>query len=429
MITRVVKNSVRGEITVPSSKSHTIRAVTIATLAKGKSIINNPLPSEDCKAALKAAEKFGAKCEVYEDKWIVEGLGSEIQVPDDVIDVKNSGTTLYFMASVAALLTDYTVFTGDKSIRSRPITPLLNALEQLGATSHKTRAKIDAPPFIVKGPIHSGTVRVIGSPSQYISSLLLVSPMLEGKTRIETENPKETPYIDMTIDWMKSTGIELTYDKDEYKYYEVSGKQEYIPFTRTMPSDWSSVAFPLAAALTPGSNLIINSLDFNDKQGDAKIVEYLQNMGADIKIDRANGRLIINGGKELTGITIDCANTPDAVPILSVVGCTAKGITVLDNVAGARLKETDRVSVMEEVLSKMGARIETEHNKITIYGETPLKGAVLESYHDHRVAMALSVAGLFAEGETVIKNSECVNATFPRFFEIMNKLGAGFETE
>lgn len=427
MRARITKNSIKGEITVPSSKSHTIRAITIGALANGKSIINNPLPSEDCKSALKAAALFGAECAMSENQWTVEGSESGIKAPDNIIDAENSGTTFYFMTAVASLLSDWTVLTGDKSIRSRPVTPLLNVLEKLGATAVTTRANVNFPPILVKGPIHPGAVKVQGNPSQYISSLLLVSPMCEGKTRIETDNPSEVPYLDLTIDWMRRTGITVDYDEKGYRYFEVSGKQKYLPFTRTIPSDWSAAAFPLAAGLTPGSELIINNLDFNDKQGDSKIVEILQNMGADIEIDKPNNRLMVRGGNELRGITVDCSDIPDTVPVLSVAGCIAKGVTVLDNVAGVRLKETDRISVMEEVLTKMGARIKTEHNRMIIYGGEHLKGTLLESYKDHRVAMALCVAGLFAEGETIVNDSDCASVTFPEFYEKMNALGAGFK--
>lgn len=423
------KNNIKGEMNVPSSKSHTIRAVVIAALAKGKSIIKNPLPSEDGKAAIKAAEKFGVKCTIEDDQWIIEGLGENLKVPDDVINVDNSGTTLYMMTGLASLLSDWTVFTGDQSIRKRPATPLLDALSCLGSTSFTTRSEVDSPPFVIKGPIKAGTVKVSGTPSQYISTLLMVAPMLEGLTRIETDNPTETPYMDMTIDWMRRTGITVNFDEESYRYFEVQGKQEYNAFTRVIPSDWSAVAFPLAAGLTPGSELVINNLDFDDKQGDSKIVEILQQMGANIEVDKENNKLKIIGGNKLHGITIDCAATPDAVPILSVIGSLAEGITVLDNVAGVRAKETDRVAVMEKELEKMGAKIESEHNKMIIYGGQSLKGAEVESHDDHRVAMALSVAGLFVDGETIVNDSECVNVSFPNFYEILNNLGAGFKIE
>ncbi len=423
------KNKISGEMNVPSSKSHIIRAVTIAAMANGTSVIKNPLNSQDSRAALKAAEKFGAKCTITEDQWIIEGAGDNLKTPDDVVNVDNSGTTLYFMTGLASLLTDWTVFTGDKSIRQRPAKPLLDALNTLGATAFTTRTGVNSPPYLVKGPIKAGKAKVMNGPSQYISALLLAAPMCEGLTIIEYENPIETPYIEMTIDWMKRTGITVNYEEGNFKHFEVEGKQEYKPFNRVMPSDWSSVAFPLAAGLTPGSELVINNMDFDDKQGDSIIVEILQNMGANIQVDRENHKLKIIGDKKLKGITVDIASTPDVLPILSVVASLAEGTTIIDNVAGVRAKETDRVDVMTKELRKMGAKIEAEHNRMIIYGGQNLRGAEVESYHDHRVAMALSVAGLFADGETVVNDAECVDVTFPNFYQILNKVGAGFVIE
>lgn len=420
----IERHSVKGKITVPSSKSHTIRALIIATLAGGRSVISNPLPSEDCKAAMRIAKQFGSTVTVEEGKWIVDGPKNGLQVPDDVVNVDNSGTTLYFMTSIAALLPEWTVFTGDKSIRKRHVTPLLNVLKQLGAEAETTRKDCVSAPFFIRGPIKGGTVEVPCTTSQYISSLMIASPMCEGTMRITTQKPMETPYLDMTIKWLREAGITVNYDEAEHKWFEIPGGQRYLPFEKTISSDWSSVAFPTVAGLVPGSELVISNMDFKDTQGDAAVIDHLIKMGADITKDSENGRLIIRGGSKLHGITIDMLNTPDALPILSVVGALADGTTVLDNVAGAKLKETDRVKVMTESLKKMGVDIEATQNTITIHGGKPLQGCELESYDDHRIAMALTVAGLYAEGTTTIQNAECASVTFPDFYEKMNGIGA-----
>lgn len=418
-----------GTIAVPGSKSHTIRALIIATLAGGSSVIKNPLDSDDCRAALKAVELFGSKCAAGNDEWIVEAPAGGLKTPDDVVNVDNSGTTLYFMTSVASLLSDWVVFTGDKSIRKRPVTPLLDALKQLGVSAFETRIGSNSAPFVVKGPIKAGLVKVEGSPSQYISSLLISSPMCEGVMRIETDNPMEIPYLDMTIDWMRRTGVEAEYDKKGYRWFEIKGKQSYKPFTRSIPGDWSSAAFPMIAGLTSGSEITIENLDFFDKQGDAIVADYLAAMGARIVKDQAGGKLHIKGGNILHGAEMDMASVPDAIPAMAVAGCAADGVTVLKNVSGARLKETDRVSVMAEALSKMGAEITAERNTMTIYGGKKLRGAQVESFGDHRVAMAMTVAGLFAEGETIVNDADCAKITFPKFYEKMNALGAGIRVE
>lgn len=413
---------------VPGSKSHTVRALMIATLAGGESVIRNPLLSEDCRSAMRAAQQFGSTCEIQPDRWIVHGPEGGIQTPDDVIDVGNSGTTLYFMAAVASLLPDAVVFTGDASIRRRPSEPLLDALRQLGVEAFTTRSNSQAAPFVVRGPMRSGRTTVSGLTSQWTSALLIAAPMCEGKTRIELPEPREMPYIEMTIDWMRKCGVSVSYDERGFTWYEVQGGQKYKAFDTTIPSDWSSVGYPLVAALTKGSKLVIENLNFGDKQGDMKIVDHLIAMGADIAKDTGTGTLTIQGGKQLHGMEIDMLTTPDALPIMAVVGCLANGTTVLSNVSGARQKETDRVKVMSEVLNQMGADIVCDDNTMTILGGKPLHGAQLDSFDDHRVAMALSVAGMFASGVTTIARAECAGVTFPGFYEKFQMLGAQIQT-
>lgn len=429
MNAKIYPSSIQGEISVPSSKSHTIRALIIATLAGGRSYIRNPLLSDDCKAAMRIAGQFGSTVTAEDGVWIVDGPVDGLKTPDDIVNVDNSGTTLYFMTSVAALLRDYTVFTGDKSIRKRPVQPLLTALNQLGAQSSTTREGNACAPFFIKGPIHGGEVNVPCTTSQYISSLMIAAPMCDGNIRITTDHPAEIPYLDMTIKWLKEAGIQVTYDEKEHKFFEIKGNQKYKAFDKYMPSDWSSVAFPTVAALTPGSNLTIHNMDFKDSQGDAVVIDHLIRMGADIQKDETSGDLIIHGGKQLHGISMDLKNTPDALPILCVAGCMADGTTVLDNVAGARLKETDRVSVMTEALSLMGADISATENAITIHGGKKLRGCVQDSHGDHRIAMALTVAGMSAEGYTEITGAECASVTFPNFYPKMQSCGVKIELD
>jgi 3-phosphoshikimate 1-carboxyvinyltransferase len=215
---------------------------------------------------MRAALQFGSKCEVQPDRWIVQGPKKGLQVPDDVIDVGNSGTTLYFMAAVASLLPDAVVFTGDASIRRRPSEPLLRALRQLGVEAFTTRSNSQTAPFLVRGPMRSGTTTVSGLTSQWTSALLIAAPMCEGKTRIELPEPREMPYIEMTIDWMRKCGVSVSYDEQNFTWYEVEGNQRYKAFDRLIPSDWSSVGYPLVAALTDGSEVVIENLNFGDKQ-------------------------------------------------------------------------------------------------------------------------------------------------------------------
>jgi 3-phosphoshikimate 1-carboxyvinyltransferase len=216
----------------------------------------------------------------------------------------------------------------------------------------------------------------------------------------------------------------VEYDKQGHHWFTITGPQTYHPFEFTIPSDWSSVAFPVVAAMTPGSELVISDMDFQDVQGDAVVIDHLIAMGADITKDLAGSCLLVRGGAPLKSIPpIDMAAIPDALPILALAGALCEGVTVLDNVAGTRLKETDRAAVMREFLGKMGVRVEEEPNRLTIYGGSPLQGTVLDSYDDHRIAMTAVAAGAHAQGETQVLQAQCAGVTFPGFFEKMKKIG------
>ncbi len=428
MLARVKPGNLSGTLSVPGSKSHTIRAVLIAAMAEGKSFIHNPLPSRDCLSSMKAARAFGSVTEEMENLWTVEGLAGKLQVPEDVLDVGNSGTTLYFVAAMAALLEDWTVLTGDHQIRKRPIAPLIEALSELGAEGFTTRKGVKSPPAVLRGPIKSGTIHLEGNFSQYVSAVMLVSPLLEGTTRIEIANAIERPYLDMTAGWMEQQGITFDFDNENYKYFEITGPQKYKAVNSAIPSDWESVAFPLVAAAITDSEITIENLDLSGSQGDDQIVDVLKAMNADITLNREGSSLTVRGGSPLRGITIDCSDIPDAVPVLAVAGAFAEGTTTLTNVEMVRIKETDRVALMHQELAKMGVEVEETHGTLTIKGGK-VKGAAVDSHDDHRIAMALQVAGLAAEGETTVSEGECVAVSFPNFYEVMNSVGAEIITE
>ena len=421
------RSSLKGEITIPGSKSHTIRAVLLAALADGTSIIHNPLTSDDGLSALKAARAFGADILEEKGKWIVKGKGRP-SLPEDVIDCGNSGTSTAFVMALASLCEGYTVITGDQQIRRRPVIQLVNALNELGAKAVLTRPGKEAPPVIIQGVLKGGTAHFSGFSSVVISSTLLASPMALNDTIIKVEKPLEKPYLQMTIDWLKKYGVELKKQAPDYTYFEIECGKTYKATESSIPADWSGVAFPLVAAVCTPSDLIISGMDFNDSQGDKIVVDHLISMGADITKDEAGGKLIVHGGKPLKGgTTINLNDIPDSLPALSVAACFAEGDTVFTGLAHVRVKETDRVAVMEAELTKIGAKVETTKDSMTVHGGSPIKGAEVESYDDHRIAMAMAVAGLFADGEMRVKDAECASVSFPNFFDLLGSAGASIE--
>lgn len=427
------KGCISGGLTVPGSKSYTIRAVLFGMLADGTTVIHNPLSSKDGLAALNAARAFGAN--VVEDPasntWTVTGLNGKPKVPDNIIDTMNSGTTTSFVTGICTLITDgYTIITGDEQIRHRPWRHETNALKELGAFCIHTHPDSDYPPLVIKGPLHGGTCHLPGFNSQHISGVLVPSALLPEGDQVEilVKNPLETPYVQLTLDWMHLFGVEVEASGD-YRHYLIKGGQHFHACECFVPSDWSSVAFPLVAAVCTPSNIVITDVDFEDTQGDKAVVDILIKMGADIEKDLAGHRMIIHGGKPLCGIDIDMNLIPDSLPALAVAAAYAQGDTHFTNLAHVRVKETDRVAVMQEVLNACGGNVDITSDSMTVHGGKPLIGITVDSHDDHRVAMAMAVCGLFADGEMKISNAECAAVSFPNFYEVMNKAGAGIEVK
>ena len=422
------KTQLKGEIVIPGSKSHAIRAILLSTLADGVSVIKNPPHSNDVLSALSSAKLFGAKVTEDGDNWIIEGTAGKLQVPDDVVNTGNSGTTTTLVTAMSALTDGYSVITGDYQIRRRPQKEMVSALNELGANAFMTRPGCAAPPLVVGGPLVGGTAHFSGFSSVFISGTLLAGPLSKQGVTIEVEKPLETPYIQMTIDWLRRYGVELSENSGDYRHFRVEGNQRYIASENAIPADWSSVAFPLVASVVTPSDVAICGVDFDDSQGDKMVVEHLLAMGADITKDREGHRLLVRGGKKLTsGLTINLNDIPDSLPAMSVAACYAEGTTTFTGLAHVRVKETDRVAVMERELKKLGADVETGPDYMIVHGGKKLTGAVADSYDDHRVAMAMAVAGLFAEGEMRVNDAQCAAVSFPGFFEKMNAIGCNFQ--
>ncbi|MDO8588055.1 MAG: 3-phosphoshikimate 1-carboxyvinyltransferase [Armatimonadota bacterium] len=416
----VEKSSLSGRALIPASKSHTIRAVTIASLAEGESRISNPLSSADTLAAVDACRAFGAEVQSNGD-WLIKGVGGKPNIPDDVIDVRNSGTTLYIAMGAASLVNGRTVFTGDYQIRNRPAQPLIDALNALGAEVYSTRDN-GKPPIVVRGPLRGGAIELDGSKtSQYLTSLLICCPLAGGDTEIKVHNLIERPYVEMTLGWLAEQGIEL--EREGFEVFRVPGRQSYRAFEKQAPGDWSSATFFLCAAAITGSDLTLAGLDINDTQGDKAVVEMLRKMGADIRLDGSDVTIRAN---QLRGAEFDLNATPDALPALAVTACFAKGVTRLVNVRQARLKETDRIRVMREELTKMGGLVRELPDGLEITGGRILPAEV-HGWDDHRIVMAMAIAGLACDGRTRVDTAEAVSVTFPNFVDLMRSVGGRIE--
>lgn len=417
----VSNSSLSGEIRIPGSKSHMIRALYFGALGNGLSTLRNPVRSADALAAASLVRALGISVDMAEDEeWQV--AGDSLQPPENVIDVANSGTSMQFGATLLASTGGGAVVTGDDQIRRRPVTPTLDMLRQLGVEAFTIRGNESAP-FYLKGPIRGGFTRVQGIVSQYVSSAVVAGVLAESDTEIEVDAANETPYIEMTLQWLHSLGVNVDASED-YNHYSVRSGQTIRAFNKEIPADFSSAAFPLIGAAITNSDVTLRGLDTRDVQGDKILVDILLEMGAKIDvIDHGLGGIRVRGGAPLRGTTVDCSSTPDSVPILSVLGCVTEGETRLVGIESSRLKETDRPLVMAEELGKMGARMELTETSLTIR-RSSLTGAAVHSRRDHRVAMALTIAGLIAGGTTVVDHVESATISYPGFDEALRSLGA-----
>ncbi len=415
-------STLTGSVAIPGSKSHTIRGVLLASLAAGESRLLAPLNSADTEAAMRVYSALGATFDRQGNEWLVRGTGGRFLIPEHTLDAGNSGTTLRVaLGSLSLLPEGEAIITGDEQIRSRPSQPLAAALNELGAQVEAINANGCAP-FRVRGVLRGGRTSIECETSQYLTSLLLACPLAAGDSELEVPLLNEKAYAGITLDWLKFMGIEVEHDP-EYKHFRIPGGQQYKPFTRRIPADLSSATFFLVAGALGGNDISCRGLDLEDAQPDKAVIDYLRAMGADISVTNDAVRV---QAKELNGVELDLNETPDALPMLAVAGCFARGETRLVNVPQARIKETDRIAVMCRELRKLGADVEELPAGLVVRCSR-LRGAALEGHQDHRVVMALAIAGTLVPGETRISTAEAASVTFPQFTDFLENLGADLE--
>lgn len=437
-------DQLEGTVTVPPSKSHTLRAILFASLARGESVIRDYLMSPDTDAMINACRLLGAEIKIIDannikkntnnhnvnsNKLLITGVASQPELPNNVIDAGNSGQVLRFIAAVASLTSGYVVLTGDASIRNnRPIQPILNGLKQLNVFAESCQNNGTAP-IIIKGPHQGGVCTLNGEDSQPVSGLLIASAFAKNKTIINVEDPGEKPWIDLTLAWFKQLGI--GYQRNHYQQYIVDGHAQYNGFDYTVPGDFSAALFPIAAALITNSAISLQPLDMQDSQGDKAFINTLTAMGAVFAIDEKAKSITVEKNNNAFGKMkrvkkIDINPFIDALPMLTVLGCYSQTTVTITNAAIARRKESDRLSAITKELTKMGGKIKEFPDGLVIE-PARLKSAIVESHRDHRIAMALAVAGLSAQGETIIRDTACVAKSYPHFVPEMRKIGAQIE--
>jgi 3-phosphoshikimate 1-carboxyvinyltransferase len=419
----VIKKSkhLAGEVSAPPSKAYTHRMLIAALLSNGTSKISNPLVSDDTKATLRAVKAFGAETELLKNCWTIKGV-ELLKAPKNPINCGESGATLRFMIPVAALASGSTIFTLGSSLERRPIAPLLKSLKQLGIESHLQLREGSSLVRIHGGGIKGGKTSIRGDiSSQFISGLLFACPKAREDTEIVVTTPLESrSYVQITIEVLAKHGIRVSASND-FTQLKIPSNQNYNPCKHEVPGDFSSAAFLVAAAAVTSSRVKVKNLDYQTIQGDRAILDILEKMGSKV---RADDKFVEVEGRQLNAVDVDAKDIPDLVPVCAVLACYSKGISKIYNAKRLRYKESNRLSSLSAELKKMGAEIMIKEDSLIIRGPYTMHGATINSHNDHRIAMACAVAALEAIGETKIQNSECVNKSYPRFFDDLRSLGA-----
>ncbi len=411
--------NINGKIHIPSSKSQTIRALIIATFAKGISKLHNPLLSADTIACIEACKTLGAIISFNEDMSILTLDSSNLDVKNKaiIIDTANSGTTTYLLYGLLASLgAKEIVLTGDKQLNSRPILPLVEAYKKLGV-----KAELEGlnPPVKILSSLEGGDVDIACPTSQYLSSLLLSLPLAKKDSKVDCTLLYEKPYVRLTLDWLDEQKIK--YDiSDNLEHVKIYKNQKYKPFTTHLTGDFSSACFFFVAAAITNSEITISGLNKNDSQGDKELLSILEKMGCSVSWDGYSVK--IKGAKELKGGTFDLNSMPDCLPILSIAALKAKEPVIITNVAQARIKETDRIKCMCENLKILGAKVEEKEDGLIIYGKDTYTGGLVKGYKDHRIIMSLAIASLICTDKIIIDDEKAVDVTFPTFFSLLSSL-------
>lgn len=404
-------------VSIPGSKSYTNRALIMAAVSIHPVKIFNPLISDDITAMVNCLNTLGIRTQIREDHIEVIGSIRDIKNQEYDLDADLSGTTIRFLLALICLVPGIKVLRGKDGLNKRPIKHLVDALKQLGAKIEYVNQEGFPPLKISSSKLTQKECTVNGTvSSQFISALLMVSPLMNGLTiHIDGEQISKS-YIDMTIDGMKQFGV--TVKNNKYKSYSVKPNQNYSVKEYTVEGDYSGAGYFAALAALTKSTITLTNLNPNSKQGDREFLKILESMGNIIK-PMKNGVKII--GKGIKPITVDMENCPDQAQTLAVLCAFTDGKSTLSGIRSLRVKETERVKAVETELKKMAIETSSTPNELVIHGGNP-KPAEIDTYGDHRMAMSFAIAGTKQKGMK-INNPEVVSKTFPDFWNRLKEIG------
>jgi 3-phosphoshikimate 1-carboxyvinyltransferase len=422
-----IPHPLNATVRVPGSKSLTNRALLIASLARGATQLQNALFSDDSRYFAEALQTLGFDIRLNEarQEMTVTGLGGTIPADKAELFVGNAGTAARFLTAFLTLGYGEYILDGDTRMRERPIQDLINSLNQLGV---ELESKNDCPPVEISARgLPGGRTKMAGTiSSQFLSALLMVAPYARSSIEIEvTTELNSKPYVDMTLAIMKEFGVEV--QRDAYQHFAIpitnyrlpdSNPQSPVSIYR-IESDASAASYFFAAPAICGGTVRVENISRTSKQGDIAFLDVLGLMGC--SINEGTDFIEVTGANALMGVDIDMRDIPDAAQTLAVVAPFASSPTRICGIASARLKETDRVYATCTELKRLGIHVEEHEDGMTIYPCSEIQPGIIQTYNDHRMAMAFALIGLRVEG-ICIENPSCVSKTFPGYFEVLDML-------
>ena len=401
---------VSGTVLAPASKSVAQRAIAIASLIAGRSEIINPGKSEDVQAALGVCRTLGVSVKELPGKVYICGT---IKPPSEPLNCRESGLSVRMFSSIASLLDQEVILTGEGSLLNRPMGIVEETLVGFGVKCKLNNGRL---PVTLKGPLLGGEAHIDGSvSSQVLTGMLIASPYAKSDVRIFVSNLQSIPYIDITINLMSSFGVEVK--NKNYREFFIRSGQKYKPCTYVVEGDWSGASFFLVAGAIAG-RVEVEGLYYSSNQADRAIIDALLYAGAFVSI---RDKSVEVKKKKLIGFEFDATHCPDLFPPLVALATHCQGTTTLTGVSRLRAKESDRAATLVEEFSKLGVDIQVKGEQLIITGSKP-KGGVVDAHGDHRIAMALAIAALNGNGPVEITGAEAVAKSYPEFFKDLETL-------